>query len=143
MNSHSLKFWLENMPSSSQPDNQEHRLYLLPWDTAAQCLELETLCPELQEGRTIEPPHASLVTHHGLAVAPMCPQPGPSMGSCQFGLSLQNSAPVQPALSLLQMGSFNPSYDKIFSHLQDVKYKGEWSWDANRPLLERDVVAPV
>ncbi|XP_045150890.1 carbonic anhydrase 12 [Echinops telfairi] len=24
-----------------------------------------------------------------------------------------------------KMGSFNPSYDKIFSHLQDVKYKGQ------------------
>jgi hypothetical protein len=28
------------------------------------------------------------------------------------------------------MGSFNPSYDKIFSHLQHVKYKGEGSLDA-------------
>ncbi|XP_024423198.1 carbonic anhydrase 12 isoform X1 [Desmodus rotundus] len=26
---------------------------------------------------------------------------------------------------LIEMGSFNPSYDKIFSHLQDVKYKGQ------------------
>ncbi|XP_075388426.1 carbonic anhydrase 12 [Tenrec ecaudatus] len=26
---------------------------------------------------------------------------------------------------LLEMGSFNPSYDKIFSHLPDVKYKGQ------------------
>lgn len=32
--------------------------------------------------------------------------------------------------SLLQRGSFNPSYDKIFSHLQHVKYKGEGSLDA-------------
>ncbi|XP_054307555.1 carbonic anhydrase 12 isoform X1 [Pongo pygmaeus] len=26
---------------------------------------------------------------------------------------------------LIEMGSFNPSYDKIFSHLQHVKYKGQ------------------
>ncbi|KAF6129083.1 carbonic anhydrase 12 [Phyllostomus discolor] len=26
---------------------------------------------------------------------------------------------------LIEMGSFNPSYDKIFSHLPDVKYKGQ------------------
>ncbi|XP_066200393.1 carbonic anhydrase 12 [Saccopteryx leptura] len=26
---------------------------------------------------------------------------------------------------LIEEGSFNPSYDKIFSHLQDVKYKGQ------------------
>uniref|UniRef100_A0A673U461 Carbonic anhydrase n=1 Tax=Suricata suricatta TaxID=37032 RepID=A0A673U461_SURSU len=26
---------------------------------------------------------------------------------------------------LIEMGSFNPSYDKIFRHLQDVKYKGQ------------------
>ncbi|XP_010596333.1 carbonic anhydrase 12 isoform X3 [Loxodonta africana] len=26
---------------------------------------------------------------------------------------------------LIERGSFNPSYDKIFSHLQDVKYKGQ------------------
>ncbi|XP_019610932.1 carbonic anhydrase 12 isoform X1 [Rhinolophus sinicus] len=26
---------------------------------------------------------------------------------------------------LIETGSFNPSYDKIFSHLQDVKYKGQ------------------
>ncbi|XP_030617551.1 carbonic anhydrase 12 isoform X1 [Delphinapterus leucas] len=26
---------------------------------------------------------------------------------------------------LIEMGSFNPSYDKIFSHLKDVKYKGQ------------------
>uniref|UniRef100_A0A5F5PPE9 carbonic anhydrase n=1 Tax=Equus caballus TaxID=9796 RepID=A0A5F5PPE9_HORSE len=26
---------------------------------------------------------------------------------------------------LIEMGSFNPSYDKIFSHLQEVKYKGQ------------------
>ncbi|XP_066885805.1 carbonic anhydrase 12 isoform X1 [Kogia breviceps] len=25
----------------------------------------------------------------------------------------------------IEMGSFNPSYDKIFSHLEDVKYKGQ------------------
>eukprot|EP00071_Canis_lupus_P035187 XP_022268744.1 carbonic anhydrase 12 isoform X3 [Canis lupus familiaris] len=26
---------------------------------------------------------------------------------------------------LIEMGSFNPSYDKIFRHLQDVRYKGQ------------------
>ncbi|XP_039721303.1 carbonic anhydrase 12 isoform X2 [Pteropus medius] len=26
---------------------------------------------------------------------------------------------------LIEMGSFNPSYDKIFSHLQEVKYEGQ------------------
>ncbi|XP_015996596.2 carbonic anhydrase 12 isoform X2 [Rousettus aegyptiacus] len=26
---------------------------------------------------------------------------------------------------LIEMGSFNPSYDKIFSHLQEVKYQGQ------------------
>ncbi|XP_064426413.1 carbonic anhydrase 12 isoform X3 [Mirounga angustirostris] len=26
---------------------------------------------------------------------------------------------------LMEMGSFNPSYDKIFRHLQDVRYKGQ------------------
>ncbi|XP_067605774.1 carbonic anhydrase 12 isoform X3 [Pseudorca crassidens] len=26
---------------------------------------------------------------------------------------------------LIEVGSFNPSYDKIFSHLKDVKYKGQ------------------
>ena len=40
----------------------------------------------------------------------------------------QESSPVsrKGILSVsLQIGSFNPSYEKIFSHFQEVKYKGE------------------
>ena len=42
---------------------------------------------------------------------------------------------------MLQMGSFNPSYDKIFRHLQDVKYKGKGFLDAYLPL-ERRIQSP-
>lgn len=53
------------------------------------------------------------------------PPAQPSDGNCQCGLRLSYSVLAQPAWFLLQIGSINPSYDKIFSHLQRVKYKGE------------------
>lgn len=70
------------------------------------------------------------------------PQQSPSIHNCRAKLSLLNSVPVQPAPSLLQMGSFNPSYDKIFSHLKDVKYKGERSLEAYSPSVGEECIHP-
>lgn len=55
------------------------------------------------------------------------PQQSSSIHNCQATLSLLNSVSVQLAPSLLQVGSSNPAYDKIFDHLKAVKYKGEGS----------------
>lgn len=48
---------------------------------------------------------------------------------------------VQCAPSLLQVGSSNPAYDKIFDHLTAVKYKGEGSLLLIHPLLENSIFA--
>lgn len=69
------------------------------------------------------------------------PQQSSSIHNCQARLTLLNSVSVQRALSLLQVGSSNPAYDKIFDHLTAVKYKGEGSLLLIHPLLENSVFA--
>lgn len=72
------------------------------------------------------------------------PQESSSIHNCQARLSLLNSVSVQLAPSLLQVGSSNPAYDKIFDHLKDVKYKGEdclLTLLLTHPLLENSVFA--